>query len=111
MLSSRPNKFKSNKRSSHQSKKSVTKNASDTISEGKQWDENCNDNKDDGESNVGATLGIEKEHEDEETCKPGTFMNDVSSPYRGLFQCGGPVLNSVDNPYRLSLRDIINPNP
>jgi hypothetical protein len=46
----------------------VTKNASDIVSEGKQLDENCNDNKDDGESNVGATLGIEEEHEDDETC-------------------------------------------
>jgi hypothetical protein len=83
----------------------------DTVSEGKQWDENCNDNEDDGDSNVGATLGIEEEHEDEEICEPGTVMNVVSSPYRGWFQCGGPVLNTVDNPYRLSLKDIINPTP
>jgi hypothetical protein len=89
----------------------VTKNASDTASEGKQWDENCNDNEDDGDSNVGAILGIEEEHEDEETFDPGTVMNDVSSPYRGWFQCGGPVLNAVNNRYRLSLKDIINPTP
>jgi hypothetical protein len=89
----------------------VTNNASDTVSEGKQWDENCNDNEDYGESNVGATLGIEEEHEDEETCETGTVMNDVPSPCRGMFQCGGPVLNSVENPYRLSLKDIINPTP
>jgi hypothetical protein len=89
----------------------VTKNASDTVSEGKKLDENCNDNKDDGESNVSATLGIEEEHEDEETCDPGTAMDDVSSPYRGWFQGGGPVLNAVNNPYRLSLKDIINPTP
>jgi hypothetical protein len=38
-------------------------------------------------------------------------MNDVSSPYHGRFQCGGPVLDAVDNPYRLSLKDIINPTP
>jgi hypothetical protein len=55
----------------------VTKNASDTASEGKQWDENCNDKEEDGESNVCATLGIEKEHEDKETREPGNVMNDV----------------------------------
>jgi hypothetical protein len=36
-------------------------------------------------------------------------MDDVSSPYRGRFQGGGPVLKAIDNPYRLSLKDIINP--
>jgi hypothetical protein len=111
IISSRPNKLKSNKRSSPTYKKAVTKNASDTVSEVKQLDENCNDNEEDGESNVGATLGIEEEHEDEETCEPGTVMDVVSSPYRGRFQCGGPMLNADDNPHRLSLKDIINPTP
>jgi hypothetical protein len=80
----------------------VTKSASDTVSKGNQGDENCNDNEDYGESNLGATLGIGGEHEDEETCEPGTVMNNVSSPYCGRFLCGGPVLNAVDNPYRPS---------
>jgi hypothetical protein len=39
-------------------------------------------------------------------------MDDVSSPYRGRFQGGGPVLNAVDNPYPPPyLKDIINPTP
>jgi hypothetical protein len=38
-----------------------------------------------------------------------TALDDNSLPNRGRFICDGPVLNTVDNPYRLSLKDIINP--
>jgi hypothetical protein len=94
----------------------VTQNALDTVFvfEGKKLDENCNDNKDDGESNAGVTLGIEEEHEeheDDETCESETVMNDVSSPYHSWFQCGGPLLNTVENLYRVALKNSINPNP
>jgi hypothetical protein len=79
-MSSRPNKLRSNTRSSPPKKNAVTKNTSDAVSEGKQLDENCNDNYDYGESNVGATLCIEEEHEDKETCEPSTAMDDVTPP-------------------------------
>jgi hypothetical protein len=101
--------LKSNIHSSQKKNKAVTNKVTVTIGEGKQWHENCNDNEYDDESKVGATLGIDKEHEEEEVLETGAAINDESSPNLGRFLCGVPVLNDVDNPYHQSLKDVINP--
>jgi hypothetical protein len=36
-------------------------------------------------------------------------LDEKESSFQGKFKCGGPVLNSVANPYKLTLKDIIQP--
>jgi hypothetical protein len=75
-MSSRPNKLKSNKCSSQKKNKAVTNKGVGKIGERKLLYDNCNDNEDDDESNVGAKLGIDEEHEEEEVLETGTAIND-----------------------------------
>jgi hypothetical protein len=51
----------------------------------------------------------EQEEEDEHTNSDEESSDEKESSFQGKFKCGGPVLNAVSNPYKLTLKDIIQP--